>query len=84
MINVIMIKKKKKIPELAGVRIQAGLCSCMIGFSLCQKIFSLRKRDKSASAAALVMLIIQRVGSEVGRKVAKFYLSDNYNQNLNF
>lgn len=49
--------KKIKIPELAGVRIQAGLCSGMVGFSLCQKIFSLRKRDKSASAAALVMFI---------------------------
>lgn len=56
MINDKMIKEIK-IPELAGVRIQAGLCSGMVGFSLCQKIFSLRKRDKSASAAALVMFI---------------------------
>ena len=51
-------KKKKKIPELAGVRIEAGLYSGIIGFSLCQRIFSLRKRDKPTSVAVLVMLIM--------------------------
>lgn len=78
MINDKMIKEIK-IPELAGVRIQAGLCSGMVGFfSLPKNLFFKEKRTNPP--AQLWSCLSHREQGGRWREVAKFYLSDNYSK----